>query len=279
MKLFSAIAVFLSLMALTMVARAELPDARLATVLKEVGVDQKLNEQVPLDLEFVDETGTTVTLAKYFGNKPVILNAGYFECPMLCSQVTNGLVVAMKMINLNVGRDFNVLTVSFDPREKAVLAAAKRQNYLGSYGREGAEEGWHFLTGDEKNIRALMNAAGFRYTWDEKLGQFAHAAAIMILTPEGKMSRYFYGIEFSPRDLRLGLVDASKGKIGNLADSVLLLCYHYDPSTGEYSMTILSLLRIAGVLTVLLLGGFVGIMLFREFRARRLAARNAGVGV
>ncbi len=265
-------------MALTLVARAELPDAKLATVLKEVGVDQKLNQQVPLDLEFVDENGTTVTLAKYFGDKPVILNAGYFECPMLCSQVTNGLVGAMKMINLNVGRDFNVLTVSFDPREKPALAAAKRQNYLGSYGREGAEEGWHFLTGEDKNIRALMDAAGFRYVWDPKLGQYAHAAAIMIITPEGRMSKYFYGIEFSARDLRLGLVDASKGKIGNLADSVLLLCYHYDPSTGEYSMTILTVLRIAGVLTVLLLGGFVSVMLFREFRARRLAARSTGVG-
>lgn len=277
MKLLIA-AVFAAAALLTAApARAELPDAQLAGILREVGVDQKLDTQVPLNLEFTDENGRRVKLAEYFGKKPVILNPVYFECPMLCSQVTNALVTSMKMISLDVGKDFNVLTVSFDPRETATLAAPKRLNYLGSYGREGAGDGWHFLTGEEENIRALMDAVGFRYTWDEKAQEYAHAAAIMVLTPQGKLSRYFYGIEFSPRDLRLGLVEAGSGRIGNLADAVLLLCYHYDPTTGQYSMTVLTLLRIAGSLTVLAIATFLGVMFFREFRARR-RLRAAGSG-
>ncbi len=257
-------------------ASAQTADTKLAGVLKEVGVDQKLNNQVPGDLAFRDENNKPVRLKDYFGKKPIILNLGYFECPMLCSQVTNGLVNSLKMISLNPGRDFTILTVSFDPRETASLAAPKRLNYLGSLGRPGAEEGWHFLTGEEKQIRALADAAGFRYTWDEKMQQYAHAAAIMVMTPQGRMSRYFYGIEFSPRDLRLGLVEAGAGRIGGIADSVLLLCYHYDPSTGKYSMTVLGIIRLAGIATVLGLTGFMGVMSWRDRRSRRLSARHAG---
>lgn len=259
-----------------MTASAQQADTQLAGVLRDVGVDQKLDNQVPGDLTFRDENNKPVQLKDYYGKKPIILNLVYFECPMLCSQVTNGLVNSLKMISLSPGKDFTILTVSFDPRETATLAAPKRLNYLGSLGRPGAEEGWHFLTGEEKQIRALADAAGFRYKWDEKLQQYAHAAAIMVMTPKGRMSRYFYGIEYSPRDLRLGLVEAGSGRIGGIADSVLLLCYHYDPSTGKYSMTVLGIMRLAGVATVAAIVGFMGVMFWRDRRSRRLSARHAG---
>jgi protein SCO1 len=270
------IAIACALLLAATLAHAEAPDAQLAGVLREVRIDQKLDEQVPAGLVFTDETGKQVKLGDYFGKNPVILNLVYFECPMLCSQVTNGLVQSMRLLSLSAGQDFTVLTVSFDPRETAGLSMAKRAGYLKAYGREGGGDGWHFLTGDEDNIRKLTDAVGFRYVWDEKLKQFAHAAAIMLLTPQGKVSKYFYGIEFQARDLRLGIVEATDGKIGTLSDSVLLLCYHYDPQQGRYSMTVLGILRLAGIVTVLAVVTFMTVMLGREWRSRRLAARRAG---
>jgi protein SCO1/2 len=224
------------------------------TALQNVGIDQHLNEQVSLDLVFRDETGKSVRLGKYFVNKPVILSLVYFECPMLCTQVLNGLVSSLKVLKFTVGKEFEVVTISFNPQEGPPLAAAKKETYLGRYSRPGAEGGWHFLTGNEDSIQAITKAVGFRYTRDPRTGQFAHASGIMLLTPQGRVSRYFYGIEYAPRDLRLGLVEASANKIGTVTDQVLLFCYHYDPREGKYSAVILNLIRLGGVLTLLALG-------------------------
>jgi protein SCO1/2 len=222
--------------------------------LQNVGIDQHLDEQVPLALVFRDETGKSVRLDEYFVNKPVILSLVYFECPMLCTQVLNGLVSSMKVLKFNVGKEFQVVTISFNPQEGPPLAAAKKETYLERYSRPGAERGWHFLTGNEDSIQAITKAVGFRYTRDPRTGQFAHASGIMLLTPQGRVSRYFYGIEYAPRDLRLGLVEASANKIGSVTDQVLLFCYHYDPREGKYSAVILNLIRLGGVLTLLALG-------------------------
>src|SRR5262245_10487205 len=194
-------------------------------VLQDVGIDQLLNNQVPLDLEFRDENGRAVKLAEYFKDKPVVLSLVYYNCPRLCTQVLNGLLGAMKGLPMTPGKEFVNLTVSFDPREKPDLAAAKRAEYLARYNRPGSEAGWHFLTGDEAAIQALTKSVGFRYLWDPVTKQYAHASGIMILTPQGKVSRYFYGIEYAPRDLRFGVIDASAGKVGSLADQIILYCY------------------------------------------------------
>ncbi len=222
--------------------------------LRNVGIDQRLNEQVPLDLVFRDETGKSVRLGDYIKTKPVILTLVYFECPMLCTQVLNGLVSSLKVLNFNVNKEFDILTVSFNPQEGPALAAAKKESYLGRYARPGSEDGWHFLTGDTDSIQALASSVGFRFSFDARTGQFAHASGIMLLTPQGKVSRYFYGIEYSPRDLRLGLVEASANKIGSATDQLLLFCYHYDPREGKYSAVILNLIRLGGILTLLVLG-------------------------
>jgi protein SCO1/2 len=223
-------------------------------LLKDVGVDQKLDESVPLGLTFRDEHGKTVQLSQYFSNgKPVILSLVYYSCPMLCTQVLNGLDRSLKQISLNVDKDFNVLTISIDPTEKPVLAEAKQALYTGMYGRPGAADGWHFLVGDEPQIKQLANAVGFRYAYDPDSHQYAHASAIMVLTPEGKISRYFYGISYPDRDLRLGLVEASEGKIGSPVDAILLYCYHYDPHTGKYGLLINRIIIAAGLLTVALM--------------------------
>jgi protein SCO1 len=213
-----------------------------------------LNERVPLDLVFRDETGKAVRLGDYFGHRPVILNLVYFECPMLCTQVLNGLVSSLKVLSFSVNREFDIVTVSFNPQEGSPLAAAKKESYLNRYGRSGAAGGWHFLTGHEESIQALTRAVGFRYAFDSQTRQYAHASGIMLLTPQGRVSRYFYGIEYSPRDLRLGLVEASAGKIGNVTDQLLLFCYHYDPREGKYSAIILNFIRLGGALTLLALG-------------------------
>jgi len=231
-------------------------------LLKEVGIDQKLNDTVPLNLTFRDEHGKTVELAQYFGSKPVILSLVYYSCPMLCTQVLNGLDRSLKGIPMGIGTDFNVVTVSIDPTERSVLADAKHELYVGMYGRPGAAEGWHFLTGDEPQIKRLADAVGFRYAYDPDSKQYAHASVIMVLTPEGKISRYFYGINYPERDLRLGLVDASEGKIGSPVDAVLLFCYHYDPHTGKYGLLISRVIQLAGGLTVLF-GGIALVILFR----------------
>jgi protein SCO1/2 len=222
-------------------------------VLKDVGIDQLLNNQVPLDLEFRDESGRTVKLAEYFKDKPVVLSLVYYDCPRLCTQVLTGLLGAMKALPMTPGKEFVNLSVSFDPRETPQLAAAKKAEYLKRYDRPGAEAGWHFLTGDVAAIQALTKAVGFRYVWDPVTKQYAHAGGIMVLTPQGKISRYFYGIEYAPRDLRFGVIDASAGKVGSLADQVILYCYMYDPERGTYGLVVMRLLRIFGSLTVVTL--------------------------
>jgi protein SCO1 len=238
----------------------------LPPALRDVGFDQKLNAQVPLDLEFKNEAGETVKLGDYFGHKPVVLVLAYFRCPMLCTEVLNGLVRAMLEIPLDAGKDFEVVTVSFDPRETPEMAAAKKKTYLERYGRPGAAAGWHFLTGQEDAIRQLTQAVGFRYSYDARNDQFAHSAGIMLLTPEGKLARYFFDINFPPRDLRLGLVEASASKIGSPIDQVLLFCFHYDPAEGKYGLVIMNLVRLGGVLTVLGLATFMGILWSKERR-------------
>ncbi|MGE5245945.1 MAG: SCO family protein [Betaproteobacteria bacterium] len=234
------------------------------STLREVGFDQNLDQQVPLDIAFRDESGRTVRLGDYIGTKPVVLALVYFDCPMLCTQVLNGLVSSLETLKMNVGREFNVVTVSFDPREKPALAAAKKATYLERYGRPGAESGWHFLTGDQPSIDRLTKAVGFRYVWDAQLKQFAHPTGIMVLTPQGRIARYLFGIEYWPRDLNFALIDATQGRIGSPVEQVLLYCYHYDPSTGRYGLAIVRTLRIAGAATVLLLGGFILIMIRKE---------------
>jgi protein SCO1 len=231
-------------------------------LLKDVGVDQKLNSSVPLDLVFRDEHGKAVALGQYFHGKPVILTLIYYNCPMLCTQVLNGLDRSLEGVPLNIGRDFEVVTVSIDPTEQPSLAEAKQAVYLGMYNRPGAVEGWHFLVGDEPSIEQLARAVGFRYAYDPDSKQYAHASVIMLLTPEGKLSRYFYGVTYPARDIRLGLVDASGGKIGSPVDQVLLFCYHYDPHTGRYGLLISRVLQLSGLAT-LLIGGVFLIRLFR----------------
>jgi protein SCO1/2 len=222
--------------------------------LKNVGIEQHLDEQIPPDLKFRDETGKPVRLGDFFGRKPMILNLVYYNCPMLCGEVLSGLESALRVLKFDVGKEFDVLTVSFDPRENPEMATKKKAEFLKRYGRAGAAEGWHFLTGPQESIDALTKAAGFQYQYDPKTGQFAHATAIMVLTPEGKIAQYYYGVEYAPKDLRLGLIQASQNKIGNLADQVLLYCYHYDPTTGKYGAIIARVLQLSGLATVLGLG-------------------------
>jgi len=231
-------------------------------LLKEVGVDQKLNDEIPLNLAFRDEHGRPVELAQFFGSKPVILTLVYYNCPMLCTQVLNGLDRSLEVLPLEIGKDFNVVTVSIDPTDRPIVAEAKQAMYAGMYRRPGAQYGWHFLTGDEPQIKQLADSVGFRYAYDPDSKQYAHASAIMLLTPSGKISRYFYGVSYPERDLRLGLVEASHGKIGSPVDAVLLFCYHYDPHTGKYGLLISRVLQLGGILTVLV-GGIFLIFLFR----------------
>jgi len=223
--------------------------------LENVGIEQRLNQQLPLDLQFRDETGKTVRLGDYFGKQPVVLNFVYYRCPMLCPELLIGLESALKVLSFNVGQQFQIVTVSFDPRDTPQLAAAKKADILSRYKRPGAAEGWHFLTGSQESITAITKAAGFGYQYDEKNGQFAHATGIMVATPQGKLAQYFYGVDFPPRDLRLSLIQASSEKIGNLADAVILYCFHYDPVTGKYNAIIGRVLQLAGGFTVLSLGG------------------------
>lgn len=230
--------------------------------LKNVGIEQHLNEQIPADLAFRDETGKPVRLGDYFGKKPMILNLVYYQCPMLCGEVLSGLESALRVLKFDVGKDFDVLTVSFDPHETPAMASAKKAEFIKRYGRPGAADGWHFLTGPQESIDALTKAAGFQYEYDSKTGEFAHATAIMVLTPPGKIAQYYYGIEFAPKDLRLGLVQASQGKIGSVVDEVLLYCYHYDPNAGKYSAVVSRILKLAAGATILALGTFL-IVLFR----------------
>jgi len=231
--------------------------------LKNVGIEQHLEEQIPPDLTFRDETGKTVRIGEYFGQRPMILNLVYYQCPMLCSEVLSGLESALRVLKFDVGKDFDVLTVSFDPKETPEIAAKSKAEYLKRYKRPGAEAGWHFLTGPQESIEALTKAAGFQYQYDPKTGQFAHTTAIMVLTPQGKIAQYYFGVEYAPKDLRLGLVQASSGKIGTVVDEVLLYCYHYDPTTGKYGAIISRILQLSAAATILILGGLL-LILFRR---------------
>ena len=241
------------------------------SILDQVGLDQRLNQQVPLNLTFNDETGKAVQLQQYFGSKPVILIMVYYQCPMLCTQVLNGFAGAMNgIVRFNIGREFDVVTVSIDPRDTPQDAAAAKKKYLERYRRPGAEQGWHFLTGKKDQIDALAQAVGFRYAWDPEIKQYAHASGLMLLTPDGRVAQYYYGIEYVPRDIQLGLIEASKGKIGNVVDEVILYCYHYDPRQGRYGAAIFNVLRLTALATVMALGGFMLIM----FRRDSLAAQK-----
>ena len=247
----------------------------LPTALKSVGIEQKLGDQLPLDTVLKDEDGKDVKLGEYFkSGRPVVLAFVYYECPMLCTQVLNGLTGSLKGINLNAGKDFDVVAISFDPRDndKPDLAKNKKLSYLEHYGRPGTDSGWHFLTGSQESIKAVTDAAGFKYEWDDKTQQFAHAAAVMVVTPEGKMSRYFYGIDYAPKDIKFGIMDSAQAKVGNPAEQLLLYCYHYDPASGKYGFAILRVMRLAGVATLLGLGA----MAFVFWRKNKNNGSNNG---
>ncbi|HYV05609.1 MAG TPA: SCO family protein [Blastocatellia bacterium] len=244
-------------------------------MLEDVGIDQKLDSQLPLDLVFKDESGGSVRLGDYFGKKPIVLSLVYFNCPMLCNQVLNGLTGSMDTLSFDIGKEFEVVTVSFDPRETPELARDKKETYIKWYKRPGAAEGWHFLTGDKHEIDKLAAAVGFRYRYDPATNQFAHASGIMLATPEGKLARYFYGIEYAPRDLKLGLIEASENKIGSPVDKLLLYCYHYDPASGKYGPVVMKLIRLGGAATMI---GFVA-MVFWMRRRNMMRQSGAGGGV
>jgi protein SCO1/2 len=247
--------------------------------LQGIGFDQRLNQQVPLDANFIDESGKSVRLGEYFGSKPVILVLAYYQCPRLCTLVLNGLVQGMLEMKLDAGKDFQVVTVSFDPRENWQLAASKKESYIDRYGRPGAAEGWHFLTGKEDQIKRLTEAVGFRFRFDALRNQFMHASGIMILTPGGKISRYFYDVNYPTRDLRLGLVEASNNKIGSPVDQVLLYCFHYDATLGRYSASIMNMVRVMGVGTMFAIGAFVVFLQRRQLRSLKQTLEPMPVAV
>lgn len=249
----------------------------LPVALRDVKIEQKLDGQLPLDLSFRDESGRDVKLGQYFGHKPVVLAFVYYDCPMLCTQVLNGMVTSFRVLPFEIGKEFEVVTISFDPRETPALAQAKKQKYvdfLPEKMRADATNGWHFLTGDQANIEKITEVAGFHYRYDETTKQFAHASAIMVTTPQGKLSRYFYGIEYPARDLRLGLIESSANKIGSPVDQLLLYCYHYDPATGKYGAVVMNIMRLAGVITLI---GIIAMLFLLKARHHEPAATtNAG---
>jgi protein SCO1/2 len=242
------------------------PASTMPAALREIGFDQNIDAPLPLDTEFRDEQGRSVPLAGFFGRRPVVLAFVYYDCPMLCTQVLNALTSTLGVLALTPGRDFEVVLVSFDPREKPPLAAAKKAEYLARYKRPETADGWHFLTGEEPAIKRVTKAAGFRYVWDADTQQFAHPTGIIVVTPDGRPARYLFGIEYGPRDLRFALLEATEGKVGSVADSLLLFCYHSDPMTGRYGFVVMRALRIAGAATVLLLATFIVVMVRRETR-------------
>lgn len=245
----------------------------LPKVLQEVGIKQKLGESLPLETEFKDENGNIVKLGDYFGKgRPIVLALVYYECPMLCNEVLNGLTGSLKGISFDAGKEFDVIAISFDAREndKPNLAKNKKEGYVARYGRPGTENGWHFLTGTQEAIDAVTESVGFGYIYDEKTNQFAHAGGVMIVTPEGSLSRYYYGIDYEPRQLKFGIMDSAESKVGNPAEQLLLYCFHYDPSTGKYGLSVLRVIRIAGIATIL---GIAGMMLvfWRRNKKRNLS--------
>ncbi len=241
-------------------------------ILQGIGFDQRLNWQVPADASFRDENGRTVRLAEFFGARPAVLVLVYYACPSLCTEVLNATTSALRAVSFDPGKEFDVVVISIDPREQPPLAAEKKAKYLKSYARSGTDAGWHFLTGDEDQIRAVASAVGFRYRYDKLNDQYVHATGIMVLTPQGRVSHYFYGVEYAPKDLRLALVEASHNKIGSAVDQILLFCYHYDPKQGRYTPVILNIVRAGGVLTLASLGTFLFVMFRQEARARRRSA-------
>ena len=253
--------------------KSGIPASQMPGVLREVAFDQRLGAALPLDVQVRDEAGNLVAIRDLMDGKPAILAFVYYQCPMLCTQVLNGLASCLGVLKFDAGREFEIITVSFDARETPDLAAAKKAAYLKRYDRPGADAGWHFTTADSAAIHALTEAVGFRFVWDEAMGQFAHASGIVVVTPEGKLSHYFYGVEYPPKDVRLALVEAADNKIGGLVDHVLLYCFHYDPTTGKYGAAVLNLMRLVGGATVLGLGGWLLSMRRRERRSLA-AVRN-----
>lgn len=234
----------------------------LPAALHGVGIEQKLNAMLPLNTEFQDESGATVPLRTYFGSRPVLLAPVYFTCPMLCSQILSGVVAGLRPLSLRVGRDFDIVAISINPSETPADAASKRDQYSQRYSSKGGSQGWHFLVGSETSVRAVMDAIGFHYRWDPTTQMFVHASGVMIVTPQGRVARYFYGVEYEPKDLKLGLIEASNNRIGSPVDQILLFCYHYDPTTGKYGATVLNLLRFAAGLVL----AFLTIALFLLWR-------------
>ena len=244
--------------------RPGVPASQMPKVLADVRFDQHLNEPLPLDAAFTDEEGRRVRLGDYFGTRPVVLAFVYYECPMLCTQVLNGLTASLSVLDETVGREFDVVAISFDPRETPVLANGKKKAHLDRYKRPESASGWHFLTGDEAAIRAVTSAAGFKYVWDDRTQQFAHPSGIVVATPDGRVSRYFFGIEYAPRDVKFALIESSAGRIGNAIDQLLLYCYHYDPATGSYGFVAMGAVRLGGAVTVLALVGFMVLSIRRD---------------
>ena len=246
---------------------------KLPATLQGIGIKQTLNATIPLDIEFQNETGATLPLRSYFGAKPVLLIPVYYTCPMLCDRILDGVVAGLRPLSIQPGRDFEVVAFSINPKDTPVDAAAKRAHYSHSYSSKAGVEGWNFLTGPQASITALTNAIGFHYRWDPKTQMFIHASGVMVITPEGRIARYLYGVEYQPKDLKLSLVEASHEKIGSPADQVLLFCYHYDPSTGKYGLVVMDLLRLAGIFAVVA-GAMALIFLWkRDLHQHREAAR------
>jgi protein SCO1/2 len=259
-----------------MVSQMGTPADQKFDLLRDVKFDQQLDAQVPLDLPFRDETGKTVRLGDYFGTRPVVLALVYYECPMLCSQVLTGLVSALDVLTFDAGREFEVVVVSFNEKDSPRHAAEKKAAYTERYNRPGTEGAWHFLTGPPASIAQLTQAVGFKYVWDEETKQFAHAAGAIVLTPAGRVSKYFFGIEYSARDLKFGIMQAAEQKVGTAVDQLLLYCYHYDPLTGKYGLVAMTLVRIGGALTVLALAAFWFVSWLRGRQGARLAGAGHG---
>jgi protein SCO1/2 len=242
---------------------------KLPAALSGIGIQQELNAQLPLDTQFKDETGATVSLRSFFGKRPVLLTPVYYTCPMLCSQILSGVVSGLRPLSLRPGRDFDILAISINPDETPADAAAKRDEYSTRYSSRAGPQGWHFLVGSQASITAVMNSIGFHYRWDPKTKMFVHASGVMVITPEGKVARYFYGVEYEPKDLKLGLIEASHDRIGSPVDQILLFCYHYDPTTGKYGAAVINLLRVTAALVLLALVTALVLLWRRDLRKDR----------
>lgn len=263
------VVLFLALVGQTVNGQAPVVDSKFQPLpLKDVGITQRVGVRIPGDLAFTDEEGRAVSLGAYFGKRPVILSLVYYECPMLCTEVLNGIVRTIAPLSFNLGKDFDVVNVSINPKETPVLAAQKKALYLERYGRAGSEPGWHFLTGTESSIKALADSVGFKYTYDTINEQYSHGSAIIILTPDGQVAQYYFGLEYPTKDVRLSLVEASQNKLGTVYDQVLLYCFHYDPEQGKYGLVIMKVIRVAGVATLLVMGSFMFVMFRRDRRAK-----------